>query len=202
MAVERGLGSGSCLGNSSSLLPAAHCTSAFPSTKAKSQSWAGLCKVQDHLHGTVPMPANLPAQTDFLCSPPHPSLLALSWQGWHAACQHRGTPEMQLSELGGKQGALVLRTADGIARHPRVPQPKDRFNFQTASAQSEEKREHNRGRAEREFPVPPANLLSPRAPALKGPSSHQRAAPSSQTWPPWSAARNRQQVPLCTARQA
>lgn len=41
VAVERGLGSGSCLGNSSSLLPAAHCTSAFPSTKANSQSWAG-----------------------------------------------------------------------------------------------------------------------------------------------------------------
>ena len=79
---------------------------------------------------------------------------------------------MQLSELGGQQGALVLRTvvltAMGWARHPRVPQPKDRFYFQTAPAQSEEERDHNRGRAEREFTVPPANLLSPRPLALKG----------------------------------
>lgn len=124
MPVERGLGSGSYPGNSSSLLPAAHCTSAFPSTKASSQSWAGAqgwskitCMAQS-LCQAICQP-----HTDFLFSSPHPSLSALSWQGWHTAHQHRGTLEMQLSEPGGKQGALVLRTAvpTGVARH-RSPQ--------------------------------------------------------------------------------
>lgn len=42
--------------------------------------------------------------------------------------QHRGTPEMQLSQLGGKQGALVLRTgvptAMGWPGTPECPRPR------------------------------------------------------------------------------
>lgn len=131
VAVEGGLGSGSCLGNSSSLLPAAHCTSAFPSTKAKSKLCRSPRLVQDHLHGTVPMPADLPVHSDFLFSPPHPSPFSTVTAGLHAAHQHRGTPEIQLSELGGQQAALVLRTvvltAMGWPGTPESPSPRAGF---------------------------------------------------------------------------
>ena len=87
--------------------------------------------VQEHLCGTVPMPPDLLARTDFLFSPPHPSLLALLWQGWHAARRHRGTSEVWLSELGGQQGAHILRTvapmAMGWPGRPESPSPRRGF---------------------------------------------------------------------------
>lgn len=91
VAVERGLGSGRYPGNSSSLLPAAHCTSAFPSTKANSQSWAaaqGWSKITCMAQSLCQLICQ--SHTDFLFSSPHPSLLALSWQGWHTAHKHKG----------------------------------------------------------------------------------------------------------------
>lgn len=94
-------------------LPTAGCTLhfCFPHHEGRQPKpvWSPAL-VQDHLHGTVPMPANLLARTDFLFSPQHPSLSALLWKGWQAAHLCRGTPELWPSELGGQQGSVGLRT--------------------------------------------------------------------------------------------
>lgn len=100
--------------------------------------------VQDHLHGTVPMPAKLLAHTNFLFSPPHPSLPALQWQCWHGAIQCTGTLEVRPSELDGQHAALLLRTMFPTAMGwLEYPQPKERFYFQPgltpAPAHSEQK---------------------------------------------------------------
>lgn len=188
--------------------PIASCTLCFcfPLHKGK-QSTLGRSPglVRDHLHGTVPLPADLLAHTYFLFSPPHPSLLARSRQGWHAAQQHTGTPETQLSELGGQQGALALRavlpTVTGCAGTPESPSP--RTGFISRRPLHSQKRSESTTEAELrgnfQSPLPTSCLPGP---CTEGPSSHRRAAPSGQTWPPWSAERSRQQLPLCTARQA
>lgn len=158
MAVERGLGSGSCLGDSRALLPAAHCTSAFPSKEANSQSWAGA-------QGWSKITCTAESLCQQICWPtpisfslPH----ILPFQHCHGRAGTQPSAQRDTRDAAvtawwqaGSSGPQDWGPhSHGMARHPRVPQAKDRFNFQTASAQSEEKREHNRGRAEREFPVP------------------------------------------------
>lgn len=87
--------------------------------------------VQDHLQGTVSVPANLLAHTNFLFFPPHLSLSALPWQDWHTAHQNSRASEVQPSELGGQQGALVRRAvvpaAIGWSGSPELPSPRGSF---------------------------------------------------------------------------
>lgn len=117
--------------------PTAGCTPhfCFPFCEGRQpKPGRSLAPVQDHLRGTVPVPASLLAHTDFLFSPPHPSLSALPQRGWRAAHRRRGTPEVWPLELGGQQGAPILRIvapwATGWLGSPESPSPRERFYFQ------------------------------------------------------------------------
>lgn len=128
VATEGGLGSDSCLGNSSSPLPAVHRASAFPSVKAGSQSQAG-ARHESKITCTAQSPCQqICWPTAISSSLPH----ILPFRHCHGRAGMQPTSAERHRRYG-RQSLVASRDphpqdhgpqGHGVAVKPGVPQPK------------------------------------------------------------------------------